>query len=51
MENNVLINPSHPDAQHIKPGRETPVLWDRRLFESTDEHRLEKKGKRRPTRR
>lgn len=22
MENNVLINPSHPDARHIKPGRE-----------------------------
>jgi RES domain-containing protein len=51
MENNVLINPSHPDAQHIKPGRETPVLWDRRLFESTDGHRAEKKGKRRTTRR
>jgi RES domain-containing protein len=35
MENNVLINPSHPDAPHIKPGRGSPVLWDRRLFKST----------------
>lgn len=32
MENNVLINPNHPEAQNIKPGLETPVLWDRRLF-------------------
>ena len=51
MENNVLINPSHPEARRIKPGLETPVLWDRRLFESTDGDRAEKKGKRRTTRR
>jgi RES domain-containing protein len=35
MENNVLINPAHPDFPSIKPGLETPVTWDKRLFAST----------------
>jgi RES domain-containing protein len=35
MENNVLINPAHPDFARIKPGLETPVTWDKRLFAST----------------
>ena len=33
MERNVIINASHPDFRRIKPGLETPVLWDERLFE------------------
>lgn len=32
MENNILINPSHPDAKLIKPGLEQPIVWDERLF-------------------
>jgi RES domain-containing protein len=31
-ENNVLINPRHPDAQQIRCGLEKPVWWDERLF-------------------
>lgn len=31
-ESNVLINPQHPDAKAIRPGRERPVRWDARLF-------------------
>jgi len=33
-ESNILINPHHPDAKGIKPGREKPVRWDNRLFMS-----------------
>jgi RES domain-containing protein len=33
-ENNVLINPAHPDFPRIKPGLETPITWDKRLFAS-----------------
>ena len=32
MERNVLINPTHADARRIRPGLETPVTWDDRLF-------------------
>ncbi|MEQ1696409.1 MAG: RES domain-containing protein [Hyphomicrobiaceae bacterium] len=32
MERNILINPLHPDSKTIKPGLETPVWWDDRLF-------------------
>ena len=31
-ELNLLINPAHPDARSIRPGREKPVRWDARLF-------------------
>jgi RES domain-containing protein len=31
-ERNVLINPAHPDFERIKPGLETPLHWDDRLF-------------------
>jgi len=33
-ENNVLLNPAHPDFPRIKPGLETPITWDKRLFTS-----------------
>jgi RES domain-containing protein len=33
-ELNVLINPTHPDAREIRAGREKPVWWDGRLFQS-----------------
>lgn len=33
-ESNVLINPGHPDAARIRPGREQPVRWDERLFDN-----------------
>jgi RES domain-containing protein len=32
MEQNVLINPAHPDASQIRPGLEQPIWWDKRLF-------------------
>lgn len=32
MAQNVIINPAHPEAQRIAPGREKPVPWDPRLF-------------------
>jgi RES domain-containing protein len=32
LERNVLINPDHPDSSRIRPGLETPVYWDERLF-------------------
>lgn len=32
VDRNVLINPRHPDSKSIKPGLETPVPWDERLF-------------------
>lgn len=32
MENNILINPSHPDFRKITHGLHTPVWWDDRLF-------------------
>lgn len=32
MEENLLINPAHPDAAAIQPGLERPVWWDARLF-------------------
>jgi RES domain-containing protein len=30
MDMNVLINPVHPDARHIRAGRERPIWWDNR---------------------
>ena len=32
MAQNILVNPLHPQAQRIVPGREKPVPWDRRLL-------------------
>jgi len=32
IENNVLINPNHPDFVHVTSGLEKPVTWDSRLF-------------------
>jgi RES domain-containing protein len=32
VENNYLLNPSHPDFARVKIGRATPVLFDLRLF-------------------
>jgi RES domain-containing protein len=32
VEKNVLVNPRHPDFARLKPGRERPVYWDKRLF-------------------
>ncbi len=32
MEQNVLINPAHPDFPRIRPRLATPVWWDERLF-------------------
>lgn len=32
MERNVVINALHPDFARIRPGLETPVWWDARLF-------------------
>ena len=32
-EQNVLINPHHPEAVKIRPTLEKPVWWDNRLFE------------------
>jgi len=34
VENNYLLNPVHPDVARIKIGKETPVLFDLRLFGS-----------------
>lgn len=31
-ENNVIINPDHPDTRAANPGLEKPVRWDNRLF-------------------
>jgi len=33
IEENVIINCGHPDAQRIRPGLEHPVAWDMRLFQ------------------
>jgi RES domain-containing protein len=33
-ESNVVINPGHSDAARIRPGREQPVRWDKRLFDN-----------------
>ena len=32
MERNFVFNTAHPDFARIKPGLETPVWWDSRLF-------------------
>lgn len=32
MERNLVINADHPEFPQIKPGLETPVWWDERLF-------------------
>jgi RES domain-containing protein len=32
VDNNVMINPRHPDFAHVRAGLETPVWWDARLF-------------------
>jgi RES domain-containing protein len=33
IEENVIINCTHPDAARIRPGLEHPVAWDMRLFQ------------------
>jgi RES domain-containing protein len=32
-DNNVVINPAHPDFGRIEVGRPRPVCWDHRLFD------------------
>lgn len=32
MDRNVLINADHPDFSRLRPGPETAVWWDDRLF-------------------
>ncbi len=32
MENNLLINPAHPDRHRITHSLHQPIWWDRRLF-------------------
>ncbi|MGR3570978.1 RES family NAD+ phosphorylase [Brevirhabdus sp.] len=32
VERNVIVNTAHPDFASIRPGLETPVHWDARLF-------------------
>lgn len=32
VEENVLVNPDHPEFRLIEAGLHRPVLWDRRLF-------------------
>ena len=32
VERNIIINATHDDFPRIKPGLETPVWWDERLF-------------------
>ena len=32
MENNFLLNPSHPEFRHVRPSLHRPVWWDNRLF-------------------
>lgn len=32
MDRNVIINADHPDFPRLRPGPETPVWWDERLF-------------------
>lgn len=34
IEQNILINPAHPEFRDIEVGREQPIWWDRRLFQS-----------------
>ncbi len=34
VEKNVLVNPRHSDFERVRPGREIPVYWDKRLFEA-----------------
>ncbi len=33
MEHNVVLNTRHPEYGQVRPGLETPVWWDERLFE------------------
>lgn len=32
MENNILLNPEHPECHRVTYGLHRPVWWDRRLF-------------------
>lgn len=34
VDNNILINPAHPEFAGIQPSLHEPVFWDRRLFGS-----------------
>ncbi|MEM1381232.1 MAG: RES domain-containing protein [Pseudomonadota bacterium] len=34
MESNLVFNTRHPDFAKIRPGLETPIWWDKRLFAS-----------------
>ena len=34
LDNNILINPSHPEFGLVEPSLYRPVFWDRRLFGS-----------------
>jgi RES domain-containing protein len=35
LDNNVLINPAHPEFRLVETGLHQPVFWDRRLFGTT----------------
>jgi RES domain-containing protein len=35
-ENNVVINPAHPDFHKILPGPQEAIRWDDRLFQSSE---------------
>ncbi len=32
LDNNILVNPAHPEFSSITAGLHQPVYWDRRLF-------------------
>jgi RES domain-containing protein len=32
LDNNILINPAHPEFAGLEPSLHEPVFWDRRLF-------------------
>ena len=35
LDNNILINPAHPEFRSVEAGLHQPVFWDRRLFGSS----------------
>jgi RES domain-containing protein len=32
VQQNILLNPFHPEFERVRPGKEIPVFWDKRLF-------------------
>ena len=35
LDNNILINPAHPEFRSVEASLHQPVFWDRRLFGSS----------------